>query len=85
MVEMAKIEFKKEMKKNNTRWTENGIIQMNEGNSNTFFDNIRKFYGSRDLNNIGVLRHKGKSLEKDCQKTELFQRILFDGAHRTGK
>ena len=31
-VEMAKIEFKKEMKKNNTRWTQNGIIQMNEGN-----------------------------------------------------
>ena len=28
---MAKIEFKKEMKKNNTRWTENGIMQMNEG------------------------------------------------------
>ena len=26
--EMAKIEFKKEMKKNNTRWTQNGIMEM---------------------------------------------------------
>ena len=56
-VEMAKIEFKKEIK--NTRWAQNGIMQMNEGNSKTFFDNIRKFNGSMDLNNIGVLRHKG--------------------------
>ena len=38
-----------------------------------------------DLNNIGVLRHKGKTLEKDCQKAALFQRIIFDGAHLTGK
>ena len=77
---MAKIEFKKEMKKNNTRWTQNGIIQMNEGSSKTFFDTTRKFNGSIDLNNIGVLRHKGKSLEKYCHKAALFQRIFFDGA-----
>ena len=32
IVEMAKIEFKMEMKKKNTRWTQNGIIQMNERN-----------------------------------------------------
>ena len=38
-----------------------------------------------DLNNIGVLRHKGKTLEMDCHKTALFQRIFFDGAYRTGK
>ena len=43
---MAEIEFKKEMKKNNTPWTQNGIIKMNEGNSKTFFDNIRKFKSS---------------------------------------
>ena len=82
---MAKIEFKREMKKNNTRWTQNGIMEMNEGNSKTFFDNIRKFDGSMDLNNIGVLRHKGKTLEKDCHKAALFQRTFFDGAHLTGK
>ena len=51
----------------------------------TFFNNIRKFNGSMDLNNIGVLRHKGKTLEKDCHKATLFQRIFFDGAHLTGK
>ena len=84
-VEMAKIEFKKEMKNINTRWTQNGIMEMNEGNSETFFDNIRKFNGSMDLNNIGVLRHKGKTLEKECHKAALFQRIFFDGAHLTGK
>ena len=82
---MAKIEFKKEMKKNNTRWTQNFIMQMNEGNSNTFFDNIRKFNGLMDLYNIGVLRHKGKTLEKNCHKPALFQRILFQGTHLTGK
>ena len=60
-------------------------MQMNEGNSKTFFDNIRKFNGSMDLNNIGVLRHNGKTLEKDCHKAALFQRIFFDGAHLTGK
>ena len=38
-----------------------------------------------DLNNIGKLRHKGKTLEKDCHKAALFQRIFFDGAHLTGK
>ena len=76
IVEMAKIEFKKEMKKNITRWTQNGIMEMNEGNSKTFFDNIRKFNGS--------LRHKGKTLEKDCHKAALFQRIFSDGAHLTG-
>ena len=59
---MAKIEFKKEMKKNNTRWTQNGIMDMNEGNSKKVFDNIRNFNISLDLNNIGVLRHKGKTL-----------------------
>ena len=58
---------------------------MNEGNSKTFFGNIRKFNGSMDLNNIGVLRHKGKTLEKDCHKAALFQRIFFDGTHLTGK
>ena len=58
---------------------------MNERNSKTFFDNIRKFNGSMDLNNIGVLRHKGRTLKKDCQKAALFQRIFFDGAHFTGK
>ena len=85
IVEKAKIEFKKEMKKNNTRWTQNGIMQMNEGNSKTFFDKIRKFNGSMDFNNIGVLHHKGKTLEKDCHKAALFQRFFFDGAHLTGK
>ena len=85
IVEMAKIEFKKEMKKNNTRWTKNGIIQMNEGNSKTFVDNLRKFNGSMNLNNIGVLRHKSKTLERGCHKAGLIQRILFDGAHPTGK
>ena len=35
IVEMAKIEFKKETQKNNTGWTQNGIMQMNEGNSKT--------------------------------------------------
>ena len=84
IVDLAKIEFKGEMKKN-TRWTQYGIIQMNEGNSKTFFGNIRKFNGSMDLNNIGVLRHKGKTLEKDCHKAALFQRIFFDGTHLTGK
>ena len=84
IVEMDKIEFKKEMKKNNTRWTQNGIIQKNEGNSKTFFDNIRKFNGSMDLNTIGALRHKGETLERDCHKAALFQRICFDGAHLTG-
>ena len=73
------------MKKNNTRWTQNGIMEMNEGNSKTFFDNIRKFNGAMDLNNIGVLRHKGKTLEKDCHKAALFQGIFFDGTHLTGK
>ena len=38
-----------------------------------------------DLNIIGVLRHKGKTLEKDYHKAALFQRISFDGAHFTGK
>ena len=70
IVEMAKVDFKKEMKKNNTRWTQNGIMEMNEGNSKTFFDNIRKFNGSMDLNNIEVFRHKSRTL---------------DGAHLTGK
>ena len=82
---MAKIEFKKEMKKNNTRWTQNGIMQMNEGNSKTIFDNIRKCNGSLDLNNIGLLRYKGDTLGKDCHKAALFQRIFFHGAHLTGK
>ena len=82
IVEMAKIDFKKEMKKNNTQ---NGIMEMNEGNSKTFFDNIRKFNGSMDSNNIGVLRNIGKTLEKDCHKAAIFQRIFFDGAHLTGK
>ena len=82
---MAKIEFKKEMKKNNTCWRQNGIMEMNEGNSKNFFDNIRNFNGSMDLNNIRVLRHKGKTLEKDCYKTALFKRIFFDDAHLTGK
>ena len=85
IVEMAKIEFEKEMRKNSTRWTQNGIMKMNEGNSKTFFDNIRKVNGSMDLNNIGVLCHKGKTLEKDCHKAALFQRIFFDGGHLTGK
>ena len=61
---MVKIEFKKEMKKNNTRWSQNGIIQMNEGNSKTFFDNIGKFSGSMDLNNIAVLRHGAGHCER---------------------
>ena len=78
IVEMAKIEFRKEMKINNTRWRQNGIIQMNEGNSKTFFGNIRKFNGSMDLNNIELLPHKGKTLEKNCHKAALFQRIFFD-------
>ena len=60
-------------------------MEMKEGNSKTFFDNIRKFNGSIDLNNIGVLRHKGKTLEKGCHKAALFQRVFFDGAHLTGK
>ena len=60
-------------------------MEMNEGNSKTFFDNIRKFNGSMDLSNIGVLCHKDKTLEKDCHKAALFQRICFDGAHLTGK
>ena len=71
---MAKIEFKKEMKINITRWAQNCIIQKNEGNSKTFFDNIWKFNGSMDLNIIGVLRHNGTTLEKDCHKAALFQR-----------
>ena len=37
------------------------------------------------LNNIGVLRHESKTLEKNCHKAALFQRIFFDGAHLTGK
>ena len=82
---MAKIEFNKEMKKKNTRWTQNGIMQMDMGNTKTFFDNIRKFNCSMDLNNIGVLRHKGKTLEKDSHKVALFKRIYFEGAHLTGK
>ena len=57
IVETAKIEFRKEVKKNRTRWTQNRIIQMNEGISKALFKNIRKFNGSMDLNNIGVLRH----------------------------
>ena len=73
------------MKKNKTRWTENGILQMNEGNSKTIFNNIRKFNGEMDFNKIGVLRHKGKTLEKDSHKAALFQRIFFDGANLTGK
>ena len=85
IAEMAKIEFKKEMKKNNARLTQNDIIQMNERNSKTFPDNIQKFNGSVDLNNIGVLRHKGKTLEKDCHKAELFQRIFLHVAHLIGK
>ena len=56
-------------------------MEMNEGSSKTLFDNIRKFNGSMDLNDIGVLRHKGKTLEKDCYKAARFQRIFFDGAH----
>ena len=60
-------------------------MQMIEGNSKTFFDNIRKFNGSMDIKNIGELRHKGKTLEKDCYKAALFQRIFFDSAHLTGK
>ena len=82
---MAKIELKKKTKKNNTRGTQNGIMEMNEGNSKTLFDRIRKFSGSMDLNNIGVLRQKGKTPEKDCHKAALFQRIFFDGAHLTRK
>ena len=78
---MAKIEFKKEMKKNNTGWTQNGIKHMNEGNSKRFFDNIRKFNGSMNLNNIGVLRHKGKTQENDCHKAALFHRVFFSMAH----
>ena len=73
------------MKKKNTRWTQNDIKQINEGNSKTFFDNIHKFNGSMDLNNIGVLRHKGKTLEMGCHKAALFQRIFFLGAHLNGK
>ena len=37
-----------------------------------------------DLNNIEVLRHKGNTLEKDCHKAALFQRVFFDGAHLSG-
>ena len=58
---------------------------MNEGISKTFSDSIRKFKVSMDLNNIGVLRHKGKTREKDCHRAALFQRIFFDVAHLTGK
>ena len=60
-------------------------MEMNGRKSKTFFDNIRKFDGSMDLNNIGVLRHKGKTLEKNCHKAALFQRNFFDGAHINGK
>ena len=38
-----------------------------------------------DLNNIGVLSHKGRTQEKDCHEAALFQCIFFDGAHLTGK
>ena len=62
-------------------------MEMNEGNSKTFFNNIRKFKGLVDFNNIGVLQPKGKTLEKDCHnhKAALFQRIFFDVAHLTGE
>ena len=84
-VELAKFKFKKEMKKNNTRWTQNGIIQMNKGNSKSFFNNVRKFNGSMDLITIGVLRHKCKTMGKNCHKAALFQGTLLDGAHLTSK
>ena len=80
IVEMARIESQKDMKKNNTRWTQNGIMQMNEGNSETFYDNIPKYNGSMDLNNIGLLRHQGKALEKDCHKAALFN-VFSSMAH----
>ena len=67
IVEIAKIELKKNDNKK-TRWTQKGIMEMNEGNSKTFFEKIRKFNGSMDSNDIGVLRHKGKTLEKDCHE-----------------
>ena len=85
IVELAKTEFKKEMKKYITCWTQNGIMELNEGSSKTLFDNIRKFNDSMDLNDIGVVRHKGKTLEKDCYKAARFQRIFFDSAHLPGK
>ena len=44
-----------------------------------------KFNGSMDLNIIVVLRHKGKTLEKNCRKAALFHCNFFDGAHLTGK
>ena len=62
------------MKKNNTHWTQTGKMEMNKGNSKTFFNNIRKFSGSMDLNNIGVFRYKGETLGKDCHKAALSQR-----------
>ena len=73
------------MKKSIIRWTQNGIMQRNEGNSKVFFDKIRKFNGSIDLNNIKVLRQKCETREKDCHKAALFQRIFFDGGHLAGK
>ena len=59
VVEIAKIEFKKEIEKNKTRWTQNGIIQMDEANPKIFFDNIRKFNGLICLNNLEKFRHEG--------------------------
>ena len=85
IVDLAKKELKREINLNNTRWTQNGIMQMNEGNAKTFFDNIRKFNGSMSSNNVGVLRHEGKTIDKDVQKASVFQSVFFDGAHLTGK
>ena len=47
--------------------------------------NIFGYYPQVQWFNIGVLRHKGQTLEKSCDKAALFQRISFDGAHLTGK
>ena len=85
IVDLAKKKLKREINLNNTRWTQNGIMQMNEGNAKTFFDNIRKFNGSMSSNNVGVLRHEGKTIDKDVQKASVFQSVFFDGAHLTGK
>ena len=38
-----------------------------------------------DLNNTGVLRHKDKTLKKNCHRAAFFQRIFFEGAHLTDK